>query len=63
VRIDQVNPTLTTVFAEKVTMSRRDEERTVVRFTPSRGGGVTNVNKRQKVLTPYALDPSPWRRH
>ncbi|MCZ7598437.1 MAG: hypothetical protein M5U09_12910 [Gammaproteobacteria bacterium] len=63
VRIDQVNPALTTVFAEKVTLTRRDEEVTVVRFTPSRDGGVTNVNKRQRILTPYALDPAPWRRH
>lgn len=63
VRIDQVNPALTTVFAEKVTLTRRDEEVTVVRFTPSRDGGVPNVNKRQRVLTPYALDPAPWHRH
>ncbi|KAA3630673.1 MAG: hypothetical protein DWQ08_05945 [Proteobacteria bacterium] len=58
VRIDQVNPTLTTVFAEKVELSHRDEEVTVVRFTPNRSGGVTDVNRRPKILTPYSLDPS-----
>lgn len=58
VRIDRVNPTLTTVFAERVTLTRRDEERTVVRFTPTRDGGVTNINRRQKSLAPYTLEPS-----
>lgn len=57
VRIDQVNPTLTTVFVDKVTLSEQDEERTVVRFTPLRKGGIINVNRRPRTLTPYALEP------
>ncbi len=63
VRIDRVNPTLATVFAETVTLHQRDEERTVVRFTPDPAGGLRDVNRRQRVLTPYALDPAPWHRH
>lgn len=58
VKIEQVNPTLSTVFVEKVTLPKRYTEVTVVRFTPTRDGNFTKVNRLPKVLTPYGLDPA-----
>ncbi len=58
VKVEKVNPTLSTVFVEKVVMAEQYEERTVVRFTPHDELGAIDVNKRPRVLTPYALDPS-----
>ena len=57
VKIERINPSVETVFVKKVTMSRVDEEITVVRFTPTRDGRIINVNNRPLRLTPYLLDP------
>jgi len=57
VKIERINPSVETVFVKKVTMSRVDEEITVVRFTPTRDGTIINVNNRPLRLTPYLLDP------
>ena len=56
VKIERINPSVETVFVKKVTMSRVDEEITVVRFTPTRDGRIINVNNRPLRLTPCLLD-------
>ena len=58
VKVEKVNPTLSTVFVEKVLLTDQYEERTVVRFTPDSEGGAVQINRKPRVLTPYALDPS-----
>ena len=57
VKIERINPSVQTVFVQKVILSKEDEERTIVRFTPTRDGKIINVNERQAQLTPYLLDP------
>ena len=57
VKIERINPSVQTVFVQKVILFKEDEERTVVRFTPTRDGKIINVNERQAQLTPYLLDP------
>ncbi|MGB1612882.1 MAG: hypothetical protein ACPHEQ_03840 [Arenicellales bacterium] len=57
VKIERINPSVETVFVKKVSMSRVDEEITVVRFTPTRDGRIVNINNRRLRLTPYLLDP------
>ena len=57
VKIERINPSVQTVFVKKVILSKEDEERTIVRFTPTRDGKIINVNERQAQLTPYLLDP------
>jgi hypothetical protein len=57
VKVERVNPTLKTVFAEKVELATQDEERTVLRFTLDRKAAFGQVNRLPKTLTPYALEP------
>ncbi len=58
VKVEKVNPSLSTVFVEKIALTEQYQERTVVRFTPHDDFGATNVHRRPRILTPYALDPS-----
>ena len=57
VKVEKVNPTLQTVFVEKVLLERQDDEKTVVRLTLDRDGTVTAFSHLQTTLTPYALEP------
>ena len=57
VKIERINPSVQTVFVKRVILSKVDEERTIVRFTPTRDGTIVNVNERQARLTPYLLEP------
>ena len=57
VKVEKVNPTLKTVFVDKVVMEEQDDEHTVVRFSLDRLGNVSGINRLQKTLTPYALEP------
>lgn len=57
VKIERINPSVQTVFVKRVMLSKVDEERTIVRFTPTRDGTIVNVNERQARLTPYLLEP------
>ncbi|MCB1773669.1 MAG: hypothetical protein KDI88_08640 [Gammaproteobacteria bacterium] len=57
VKVEKVNPTLTTVFVERVQLTEQDEERTVVRFTLDDLGRVAALSRLPKRLTPYALEP------
>jgi len=56
--VDKVNPTLKTVFVDKITMLKQDEEHTFVRFKLDGKGEIQNINRLPKRLTPYALEPS-----
>lgn len=55
-KIEKVNPSLSLVFVDQFELTRRDEERTVVRFTLSGEGELSDVNRNPKILTPYALE-------
>ena len=55
--IDKVNPTLKTIFVDKITMLNQDEEHTFVRFKLDGKGEVLDINKLPKRLSPYDLDP------
>lgn len=57
VKVERVNPTLQTVYVEKIPMLQQDQETTVVRFQLNDKGELQNPSKLPKVLTPYALDP------
>lgn len=59
IRIDRINPKYETVFRETVTLEKRDQEITAVRFTIKDDGAVHNINKLPATLTPYALDHMP----
>lgn len=56
--LDKVNPTLKTVFVDKITLARQDEEHTFVRFKLDGKGEILGFSKLPKRLTPYALEPS-----
>lgn len=56
--VDKVNPTLKTVFVDRVTMQEQDEEHTFVRFRLDGKGEVQSFSRLPKRLTPYALEPS-----
>ncbi len=56
--IDKVNPTLKTVFFDKVIMDRQDMEHTFIRFKLDGKGEILDLNRLPKRLTPYALEPS-----
>ena len=55
VKVERVNPTLRTVFVERVRLDRQDDEKTVVRFTLNRRGDVESINRLPKALTPYGF--------
>jgi hypothetical protein len=55
VKVERVNPSLKTVFVERVMLEKQDDEHTVVRFTLNRRGDVASINRLPKALTPYAF--------
>ena len=57
VKVEKVNPSLQTLFVQKLPLSRQNEERTVLRFSLQADGELYGINRLPKVLTPYALDP------
>jgi hypothetical protein len=59
VKVDRVNPTLTTVFAETFELTAQDQELTALRFSIDREGNVFGINRLPLRLTPYKLDRMP----
>ncbi|MEM7562660.1 MAG: hypothetical protein AAF353_06375 [Pseudomonadota bacterium] len=57
VRIDKVNPTLRLVFVDQVVLDAVDDEKTILRFKLDGNGDIVAMNKLDKILTPYRLDP------
>lgn len=56
-KVERVNPEFRLVFVDQVLLERVDTERTVVRFTVTPERELVDVNRLQRMLTPYALEP------
>ncbi len=56
-KIEKVNPTLRLVFIDQLVLDAVDEEVTVLRFELDGNGDWIGMNRLDKVLTPYRLDP------
>ncbi|MEJ2329037.1 MAG: hypothetical protein P8Z33_04130 [Gammaproteobacteria bacterium] len=59
VKVDRVNPTLKTVFAQTFELNAQDQELTALRFSIDREGNVFGINRLPLRLTPYKLDQMP----
>jgi len=59
VKVEKVNPTLKTVYVQKLALNKQDDERTVVRFSLNRSGDIADINQLQKRLTPFELEFEP----
>ena len=57
VKIEKVNPVLRLVFIDQVTLDKVDDEKTVLRFELDGNGEFVGMNRLEKTLTPYDLDP------
>ena len=55
VRVDKVNPKLEVLYYETLTLERKDDERTALRFTVLSNGQVTNINHIAKSLVAKAF--------
>ena len=53
VKVEKLNPKVELVFYGDVTLKRRGEERTAVRFSISADGRVKDVNRLAKSIVPY----------
>lgn len=58
VKIEKVNPTLTLIFLDKVTLHKTSDEKTIIRFDIGDNGEVRSMNEIPITLTPYMLEPS-----
>lgn len=56
VKIEKVNPSLKLVYVDKVTMSKEDDELTVLRFTLDTAGEIVDINHLDKKFTNYGLE-------
>jgi len=57
VKIEKVNPVLRLVFIDQVLLEQVDDEKTVLRFELDGEGEIVAMNRLDKILTPYRLDP------
>ena len=55
VRVDKVNPKLEVVYYDTLTLERKDDEKTAVRFTVLTDGSVANINHLPKSLVAKAF--------
>ncbi|MGI9509938.1 MAG: hypothetical protein ACR2QJ_11405 [Geminicoccaceae bacterium] len=53
VKVEKLNPKVELVYYGDITLSRRGEERTAVRFSISADGRVADVNRLEKSIVPY----------
>jgi len=63
VKIEKVNPVLRLVFIDQVLLERVDDEKTVLRFELDGEGEIVGMNRLNKTLTPYRLDPEQLRQN
>ncbi len=56
-KIEKVNPTLRLVFIDQLLLNAVDDEVTALRFELDGNGEWVGMNRLDKVLTPYRLDP------
>lgn len=59
VKVEKVNPTLKTVYVQRLALDKQDDEWTVVRFSLDRSGDIADINQLQKRLTPFELEFEP----
>ena len=59
VKVEKVNPTLKTVYVQKLVLAKQDDEHTVVRFSLDHSGEIHDINQLQKRLTPFELGFEP----
>ena len=57
VKIEKVNPVLRLVFIDQLLLDKVDDEKTVLRFELDGEGNIIGMNRLEKTLTPYQLDP------
>jgi hypothetical protein len=55
IRVDKINPKLEVLYYDTLTLERKDDEKTAVRFTVLSSGTVTNINHIQKSLVAKAF--------
>jgi len=55
IRIDKINPKLEVLYYDTLTLERKDDEKTAIRFTVLSGGTVTNINHIPKSLVAKAF--------
>jgi hypothetical protein len=55
IRVDKVNPVLEVIYYDTITLEKKDEERTAVRFSIISDGRVTNINHVPKGLVAKAF--------
>jgi hypothetical protein len=53
--IEKVNPTLKLVYANNITLAKKDSEVTVTRFFLDPNGEYSSGDSQKKILTPYNL--------
>jgi hypothetical protein len=53
--IEKVNPTLKLVYANNITLEKKDSEVTVTRFFLDAQGEYSSGDNQKKILTPYNL--------
>ena len=53
--IEKVNPTLKLVYANNITLEKKDSEVTVTRFFLDAQGEYSSGDNQKKILTPYKL--------
>ncbi len=58
VRVDKVNPRLEVVYYDTLTLEKKDDEKTAVRFSVLNNGAVTNINHIPKSLVAKAFKRS-----
>ena len=57
VKVERVNPEFKLVYVDQVIMERQDAEITAVRFNIDSDRNISQVNRKQRMLTPYSLTP------
>lgn len=58
VKVEKVNPLLRLVYFDQLILNKVDDETTALRFELDGNGEIIGMNRLEKILTPYQIDPS-----
>ena len=58
IKVEKVNPILRLVYIGEMTLDKVDDEKTVLRFELDNKGEIVGMNRLEKTLTPYQVDPA-----
>jgi hypothetical protein len=58
IKVEKVNPILRLVYIGEMTLDKVDDEKTVLRFELDNNGEIVGMNRLEKTLTPYQVDPA-----